>query len=159
MICEINLMSRIHIAREEADVSNFALGLQKQLQMVGLLLYYRETNTMPSPNSFGAIGKLTTQVILLESRKRFNLIKDYYFTLSEPAKLRVEDWPAHFGTIKAINQKKNTGYITSEGNPDVYFHLNETHQELKDGSKVVFNLPITKKGGNGPYAVYVKPVK
>lgn len=60
------------------------------------------------------------------------------------------------GTVKFFNNSKGFGFITpEEGNKDVFVHVNQLIDEIKDGDKVSFDIEEGPKGLN---AVNVKVV-
>jgi CspA family cold shock protein len=60
------------------------------------------------------------------------------------------------GTVKFFNNSKGFGFITpEEGGKDVFVHVNELVDEIKDGDQVSFDIEEGPKGLN---AVNVKVV-
>jgi CspA family cold shock protein len=53
------------------------------------------------------------------------------------------------GTVKFFNNSKGFGFITpEEGDKDVFVHVNELVDEIKDGDKVSFDVEEGPKGLN-----------
>jgi cold shock CspA family protein len=61
------------------------------------------------------------------------------------------------GTVSFFNESKGFGFIKDPDlRDDVFFHVNNVLQEVKEGNKVSYEL---EKGKKGMTAVNVKPVK
>ncbi len=68
-----------------------------------------------------------------------------------------EDGAEHVGTVSFYNDQKGFGFIKdSKSRQDVFFHINNCHDEVKEGNRVSFE---TEQGPKGPAAVNVKLVK
>ena len=54
------------------------------------------------------------------------------------------------GTVKWFNNSKGYGFITREGNPDVFVHFgaisSEGYKTLNEGDKVTFEVEQGEKG-------------
>lgn len=59
------------------------------------------------------------------------------------------------GTVKWFNERKRFGFIEREGEDDVFVHLNELNQPVKEGDEVEFEVEETPKG---PQAKDVKKI-
>lgn len=61
------------------------------------------------------------------------------------------------GTIKKIVTGKNFGFISHEGEKDLFFHANNldgiSFEELREGDSVTFEV---EQGDKGPAAINVK---
>lgn len=53
------------------------------------------------------------------------------------------------GVVKFFNETKGFGFITVDGENDVFVHANDLNGlKLKEGDKVTFNVAEGKKGTN-----------
>lgn len=60
------------------------------------------------------------------------------------------------GTVKFFNQTKGFGFITpTNGGADLFVHISDTLQDIRDNDKVTFEV---KDGKKGPNAVNVRVV-
>ncbi|MFP4470312.1 MAG: cold-shock protein [Bacteroidales bacterium] len=77
--------------------------------------------------------------------------------ISTPKKVAEEEGAERTGTISFYNDQKGFGFIKDSGSrQDVFFHINNCHDDVKEGNRVSFE---TEQGPKGPAAVNVKLIK
>jgi len=78
--------------------------------------------------------------------------------VSVPKKENIADLETErSGTVSFFDESKGFGFIKDPGlDEDVFFHVNNVLEEIKQGNEVRFEL---EKGKKGLMAVNVKPVK
>lgn len=64
------------------------------------------------------------------------------------------------GKVKFFNEDRGFGFISSDGGPDVFFHISALKKsgiiEVDEGERLVFDTEPSKKIGKGPQAVNIK---
>ena len=64
------------------------------------------------------------------------------------------------GTVKWFNSEKGFGFVTQEGNPDLFVHYSEIqsngYRSLNEGDKVEFNVTDGKKGKQASAVTVIK---
>jgi CspA family cold shock protein len=59
------------------------------------------------------------------------------------------------GTVKWFREDKGFGFIEVQDGPDIFVHISETTQVLREGDIVTF---VVKEGKKGPIATVVESV-
>ncbi len=87
--------------------------------------------------------------------KRKSKIKAEDIEISIPKKSEMDEFDhLRQGTVKFFNTDKGYGFIIDAVNGDSYFtHINNTHDPIKEGDKVVFEVG---SGPKGPVALDVR---